>query len=148
MSTTLKITYLPSAHRDRLLDLAENVRFPPAQRLFEEHTVADRFWILKTGAVTLDAELPHRRRAEIQTLGPGEPVGLSWLFPPYEWELGAETLSPVRAYELDAPRVRGLCRSDPEFGFAISQWVGMVLARRLHATRARLLDLYESAVRA
>ncbi|WP_329831227.1 Crp/Fnr family transcriptional regulator [Streptomyces sp. BE133] len=137
--------HLPPAHRDRLLSLADNVRFPAAQRLFEEHTVADRFWILKTGAVTLDAELPHRRPAETQALGQGEPVGLSWLFPPFEWELGAETLSPVRAYEFDAPQVRALCGSDPEFGFAISQWFGLVITQRLHATRGRLLDLYEAA---
>ncbi|MFJ7495927.1 Crp/Fnr family transcriptional regulator [Streptomyces sp. NPDC097727] len=148
MTTTLKITSLPPTHRDRLLSLADDVRFSAAQRLFEEHAVADRFWILKTGAVTLDAQLPHRRRAEIETLGPGELVGLSWLFPPFEWELGAETLSPVRAYEFDAPQVRALCRSEPEFGFAISQWVGLVLTQRLHATRRRLLDLYEAAARA
>ncbi|MFE4330787.1 Crp/Fnr family transcriptional regulator [Streptomyces sp. NPDC056831] len=148
MTTTLKITSLPPTHRDHLLGLADNVLFPAARRLFEEHTIADRFWILKTGAVTLDAQLPQRRRAEIETLMPGELVGLSWLFPPFEWELGAETLSPVRAYEFDAPEVRALCRSDPEFGFAISQWVGMVLTRRLHATRGRLLDLYEAAARA
>ncbi|MFC9622741.1 Crp/Fnr family transcriptional regulator [Streptomyces sp. NPDC056930] len=148
MTTTLKITSLPPTHRDRLLSLADDVRFSAAQRLFEEHAVADRFWILKTGAVTLDAQLPHRRHAEIETLGPGELVGLSWLFPPFEWELGAETLSPVRAYEFDAPQVRALCRSEPEFGFAISQWVGLVLTQRLHATRGRLLDLYEAAARA
>lgn len=147
MTTTLKITSLPAAHRELLLTLGNDVRFPAAQRLFEEHTVADRFWVLKTGAVTLDAQLSHGRRAEIGTLGSGELVGLSWLFPPFEWELGAETLSPVRAHEFDASQVRALCASDPAFGFAISQWVGMVLTRRLQATRGRLLDLYESAAR-
>lgn len=143
---TTSLTVLPARHRDHLLGLADSVRFPAAQRLFEEHAVADRFWILKTGAVTLDAQLPPpRRRAEIALLDPGDLVGLSWLFPPFEWELGAETLSPVRAYEFDAPRVRAECGADPEFGFAISQWVGMVLAHRLQATRTRLLDLYQPA---
>ncbi|MEU8677954.1 cyclic nucleotide-binding domain-containing protein [Streptomyces sp. NPDC048560] len=148
MTTTLKITSLPALHRERLLSLGNDVRFPAGQRLFEEHTVADRFWILKTGAVTLDARLPQRRPAEIETLGSGELIGLSWLFPPFEWELGAETLSPVRAHEFDASQVRSLCAADAEFGFAISQWVGMVLTRRLHATRGRLLDLYQFAARA
>ncbi|GAA3019900.1 Crp/Fnr family transcriptional regulator [Streptomyces fulvorobeus] len=148
MTSTLKITSLPSAHREHLLSLGNDVRFPAAQRLFVEHTAADRFWILKTGAVTLDAQLPQRRRAEIETLGSGELVGVSWLFPPFEWELGAETLSPVRAHEFDASQVRSLCQSDPAFGFAVSQWVGRVLTRRLHATRGRLLDLYEFAARA
>ncbi|MFF2959183.1 Crp/Fnr family transcriptional regulator [Streptomyces sp. NPDC057963] len=147
MTTTFKVTSLTPTHRDHLLSLADNVWFPAAHRLFEEHTAADRFWIMKTGTVTLDSQLPRRRRAEIESLGPGELVGLSWLFPPFEWELGAETVSPVRAFQFDAPQVRALCRSDPAFGFAISQWVGLVLTQRLHATRGRLLDLYESAAR-
>jgi CRP-like cAMP-binding protein len=146
-TNALKITSLAPAHREHLLSLARDVSFPAAQRLFEEHGTAHRFWILKTGSVTLDARVPHRRPAEIETLGPGELVGLSWLFPPYEWELGAQTLSPVRAYEFDAHQVRALCTADPEFGFAVSQWVGLALAQRLHATRARLLGLYEAAAR-
>ncbi|MFD7867444.1 Crp/Fnr family transcriptional regulator [Streptomyces sp. NPDC057682] len=146
MTTTL--TALPATHRDRLLSLAADVRFPAAQRLFEEGAVADRFWILRTGTVTLDARLPHRRNAEIATLQPGDLVGLSWLFPPYAWELGAETLSPVRAHAFDAARVREACTADPAFGYAISQWVGGILAGRLQATRSRLLELYESAVHA
>ncbi|MFF2411713.1 Crp/Fnr family transcriptional regulator [Streptomyces sp. NPDC058092] len=148
MTTTYKVTSLSPAHRDHLLSLADNVFFPAGHRLFEEHTAADHFWIMKTGTVTLDSQLPRRRRAEIESLGPGELIGLSWLFPPFEWELGAETVSPVRAYQFDASQIRALCRSDPEFGFAISQWVGLVLTQRLHATRGRLLDLYESAARA
>ena len=146
-TTALKVTSLPPVHRERLLSLARSVSFPASLRLFEEHTRADRFWILRTGAVTLDAQVPLRLRTEIDSLGPGELVGLSWLFPPFEWELGAETMSPVRAYEFDADQVRTLCRTDHEFGFELTHWVGLVLVQRLHATRGRLLGLYYSAAR-
>ncbi|GAA3310408.1 hypothetical protein GCM10020295_77440 [Streptomyces cinereospinus] len=37
---------------------------------------------------------------------------------------------------------RALCAQDPEFGRAVSHWVGHVVADRLHASRIRLLDLY------
>ncbi|MBZ9600244.1 regulator, partial [Streptomyces erythrochromogenes] len=80
--------------------------------------------------------------AVVESLGPGELVGCSWLFRPYAWRLGAEAMTPVRAYEFDAGSVRMLMDSDPVFGSAVGHWVGQVLAHRLQATRTRLLDLY------
>lgn len=124
------------------MTLAREVAFEPGERLFDERKPADRFWIVRTGAVILDAQVPGRRPAEVQMLGHGDLVGLSWLFPPYEWELGAEAMSLVRAYEFDAFSVRARCDAEPAFGFAVTLWVGQVLSHRLQATRMRLLDLY------
>ncbi|WP_338693122.1 cyclic nucleotide-binding domain-containing protein [Streptomyces sp. Q6] len=133
---------LPAEHRDRLMRMARQVNFPQDARLFEEGGRADRFWIIRTGTVALDLHVPGRRPAVIETLGFGELVGWSWLFAPHVWQLGAEAVSPVRAYEFDAKAVRALCASDPELGREVSQWVGKVLAHRLLAARTRLLDLY------
>ncbi len=58
------------------------------------------------------------------------------------WQLGAEAMTPVRAYEFDAPAIRMLMDADPAFGSAIGHWVGRVLALRLQQTRTRLLELY------
>ncbi|MCH0540779.1 cyclic nucleotide-binding domain-containing protein [Streptomyces sp. MUM 203J] len=143
MSTTApRINALPAPHRERLMSLAREVSFRPGERLFDEHQPADRFWVVKTGAVILDAQVPGRRPAEVEMLGHGDLVGLSWLFPPYEWELGAEAMSLVRAWEFDAVAVRDRCASEAGFGFALTQWAAEVLAHRLQATRARLIDLY------
>ncbi|GAA4931668.1 Crp/Fnr family transcriptional regulator [Streptomyces coeruleoprunus] len=144
MSTTApRINALPAPHRERLMSLATDVSFQPGERLFDERRPADRFWVVRTGAVNLDARLPGSLRpAVIEMLGHGELVGLSWLFPPYEWELGAEAMSLVRAYEFDAASVRALCAAEPAFGLALTLWVGQILAHRLQSTRVRLLDLY------
>lgn len=48
----------------------------------------------------------------------------------------------MKPHELDASTVRLMCRSDPALGSTVGQWVGLVLAHRLHAARTRLLDLY------
>jgi CRP-like cAMP-binding protein len=141
-SATTMTTALEPVHRDRLMRLAAEVSFDAGARLFEEGRRADRFWIVRTGTVALDLRVPGRRPAVIETLGHGELVGWSWHFPPYLWHLGAEAMSPVRAYEFDAGSVRGMCVEDPAFGRAIAVWVGCVVAQRLHASRIRLLDLY------
>ncbi|WP_432064835.1 cyclic nucleotide-binding domain-containing protein [Streptomyces sp. C10-9-1] len=133
---------LPAPYRDRLMGCARRVSFPDGARLFEEGGVADRFWVVRTGNVALDARVPGRPRAVVETVGTGELVGCSWLFAPYRWNLGAEATTPVRADEFDARRVRELMDADPAFGSALGHVVGRVLAHRLSSARIRLLDLY------
>ncbi|MFF7969880.1 cyclic nucleotide-binding domain-containing protein [Streptomyces sp. NPDC007905] len=141
-SVTTMTMALEPTHRERLMHLARQVSFDAGTRLFEEGRNADRFWIVRTGTVALDLHVPGRRPAVIESLGHGELVGWSWHFAPYIWQLGAEAMSPVRAWEFDAEAVRAMCGQDPEFGRAVAVWVGRVVAQRLHASRVRLLDLY------
>ncbi|KAB1990470.1 cyclic nucleotide-binding domain-containing protein [Streptomyces triticiradicis] len=141
-SATTMNAALEPVYRERLMRLAREVSFDAGARLFEEGGRADRFWIVRTGTVGLDLHVPGRRPDPIETLGHGELIGWSWHFPPYLWQLGAEAMSPVRAWEFDAEAVRALCDEDPEFGRAVAVWVGLVVAQRLHASRVRLLDLY------
>jgi CRP-like cAMP-binding protein len=136
---------LAPAHRERLLGYARDVAVPGGTRLFEEDGAADRFWIIRSGHVALDVHVPGRRAAVVETLGDGDLLGWSWLFEPYRWHLGARTRDPLTASEVDAARVRAACREDPAFGLAVTHEVAAVVARRLKATRTRLLDLYGPA---
>ncbi|MFI8872344.1 Crp/Fnr family transcriptional regulator [Streptomyces sp. NPDC055243] len=140
--TTTMMSALPAEHRSRLMRIARQVSFPAGARIFEEGGHADRFWIVRAGSVVLDMHVPGRRAPVIETLGQGELVGWSWLFPPYVWQLGATAQSPVRADEFDALAVRLMCEDDAALGAVVGQWVGRVLAHRLQSARTRLLDLY------
>ncbi|MGV9498057.1 Crp/Fnr family transcriptional regulator [Streptomyces sp. NPDC003642] len=143
MTTTTNLTAgLTAAHRERLMRVAREVSFDADTRLFEEGRRADRFWIVRTGTVVLDLRVPGRRAAAVESLGHGELVGWSWYFAPYVWHLGAQAATPVRAWEFDAEIVRAMCARDAEFGRAVAEWVGRVIADRLHASQVRLLDLY------
>ncbi|HEX5569206.1 MAG TPA: cyclic nucleotide-binding domain-containing protein, partial [Streptomyces sp.] len=141
-ATTNLLGALSPEDRERLLKLTREVSFSAGTRVFEEGRHADRFWVIRTGSVTLDMRVPGRRAAVVETLHPGDLVGWSWLFPPYTWHLGAETLSPVRAVEFDAVRVRELCEADPALGHAVCLRVAEIIAHRLQSPRTRLLDLY------
>ncbi|MFB7012708.1 MULTISPECIES: cyclic nucleotide-binding domain-containing protein [unclassified Streptomyces] len=141
-SATRITTALPAQCRARLMGIGHEVNFAQGTRLFQEGDHADRFWILRSGTVTLDIHVPGSSPAAIDSLGPGELVGWAWLFEPYVWHLGAEAMTPVRTHEFDAATVRMMIDADPVFGSAVGHWVGQVLAHRLQATRIRLLDLY------
>ncbi len=122
--------------------LARPVRFSGGTRIFEEGSQADRFWIIRSGSVALDIHVPGRHAATVETLGSEDLLGWSWLFPPYVWHLGASVLVPVQALEFDAKDVRALCEEDADLGRALYHQVAGIVARRLHASRTRLLDLY------
>ncbi|MFF7409618.1 cyclic nucleotide-binding domain-containing protein [Streptomyces lydicus] len=139
---TRLLTVLPAPDRARLMELAREVSFEQDTRIFEEGGTADRFWVLRSGSVSLDITVPGRRPVAVATLGPGDLLGWSWLFAPHRWDFGAEAFSPVRAYEFDGAAVRELCESEPALGLRVVRAITEILAHRLQATRAKLLDQY------
>lgn len=132
----------PKEHRGRLMALAREASFPGATRIFEEGETADRFWVIRSGTVALYVQVPGRGRAVVETIAAGALLGWSWLCPPRQWHLGAETRDPVHAWEFDASAVRDLCAEDPALGLALVTAVAETIGERLRATRTRLLDLY------
>jgi CRP/FNR family transcriptional regulator, cyclic AMP receptor protein len=131
---------MPEGQLSALAALCNHVLVPAGQRLFEEDGMADRFWLIDAGRVTLDAVVPGRGRRVIETLGRGDAVGLSWLAPPYRWRFGAIAAQPTQAFQFDARAVRAACDDDPVLGYELSRRFSAVVVRRLQATRARLLD--------
>ncbi|MFF3886018.1 cyclic nucleotide-binding domain-containing protein [Streptomyces sp. NPDC001914] len=133
---------LTEEQRGKLLALARDLAFPGGTRIFEEGEDADRFWIIRSGTVALDIHLPGRGRAVVETIGAGGLLGWSWLCPPRQWHLAAETRDPVSVWEFDAAAVRDLCAEDTALGLSLVTAVAETIGDRLRATRTRLLDLY------
>ncbi|MDX3308838.1 cyclic nucleotide-binding domain-containing protein [Streptomyces sp. NPDC054884] len=139
---TKLLTALPPPQRQRLMALAREVSFPEDARIFEAGGTADRFWILRSGAVSLVQQVTSLRRVTVAGLGSGDLLGWSWLFPPYRWDFGAEAFSPVRAYEFEAQPVLKLCEEDPALGLTLVRIVAEILAHRLEMTRGKLMEQY------
>lgn len=134
--------FLHGMREDHLAVLAlaaTEVTIPAGQRLFEEGDNARRFWLIVSGRVALDLQIPGEGPAVFESVGMGELVGWSWLFPPYQWAFGAVAAADVRAFEFDAETVRARCTADPELGHDLTRRVALVLARRLRTTRMKLL---------
>ena len=122
-----------------LAETARDVSFPAKERLFEDGGNATRFWLIRCGHVSLDLHVPGEGPVVIETVGMGELLGWSWLFPPYKWAFGAVAATAVEAFEFDAPKVRELCAADPRLGYELGQRISRVLAQRLQAVRIRLI---------
>ena len=122
-----------------LAEAARDVSFPARHRLFEDGGNATRFWLIQSGRVSLDLHVPGEGPVVIETIGMGELLGWSWLFPPYKWAFGAVAATALEAFEFDAPDVRQRCAADHELGYEFNQRISQVLAKRLQATRIRLI---------
>ncbi|EGX58045.1 regulatory protein [Streptomyces zinciresistens K42] len=143
MTKAIKLlTALPPPQRESLMALAREVSFPEDTRIFEAGGTADRFWVIRSGAVSLDQRVTSLQRVTVAALGAGDLLGWSWLFPPYRWDFGAEAFSPVRAYEFEAAAVLRLCERDPALGMTLVRHVAEILAHRLEMTRGKLMEQY------
>jgi CRP/FNR family transcriptional regulator, cyclic AMP receptor protein len=136
---------MPREQLDALVATASDVRFPAGHRIFEDGGYADRFWLIRSGRIALDVQVPGEGPMVIETIGMGDLLGWSWMFPPYRWAFGAVTLSALEAFEFDASAVRDCCAADPALGHELTQRVARVLAKRLQATRMRLIARYGRA---
>src|SRR5260370_3521093 len=108
-------------HLAVLADTVTHVRFPARHRLFEDGGHAARFWLIQSGYVTLDVHVPGRGRGRIDTIGLGELLGWSWLFPPYQWAFGAVAPGPVEAFGFDSQPGPAYCAADPGLGYELTQ---------------------------
>ncbi|HEX7304707.1 MAG TPA: cyclic nucleotide-binding domain-containing protein [Lentzea sp.] len=141
LDTLPLFTNLSHTRRAAIAGVSRIETYEPGTRLFDEGGLADQCWIVLSGCVLVDtAVLPHER-VTLQSIGPGELVGWSWLVPPYRWHFGASVVSAARAAVIDTGAVRRLADEDPALGYQLSLILVDALLNRLQATRIRLLDL-------
>ena len=125
-----------------LAGCASNVRFEPGEVLFRQGDEANSFYVIRSGTVALETFVPAGGGMTIETIGGGEVVGWSWLFPPYRWHFDARALAQVRATSIDGACLRGKCDDDPALGYDLMRRFAQVMIERLQWTRLRLLDVY------
>ncbi|MGC1415235.1 MAG: cyclic nucleotide-binding domain-containing protein [Candidatus Acidiferrum sp.] len=130
---------MPPGQLDALAAVASDVTFPAGHRIFETGGFAGKFWLIRSGRVALDMQVPGDGRMIIDSAGIGDLVGWSWLFPPYCWTCGAVCVTAVEAFEFDAAAVRARSTADPLFGHELTGRIMRVLAVRLQRARAGLV---------
>jgi CRP-like cAMP-binding protein len=78
----------------------------------------------------------------VQTVGPGELLGLSWLAERAHWQWDARAAVDTSLVEFSVVGLRRLWASDHELERILMERIAATLAERLHAARLQLADLY------
>jgi CRP/FNR family transcriptional regulator, cyclic AMP receptor protein len=125
-----------------LNECASEERFGLQQQIFQEGSDANRFYLIHAGRVALETFVPGRGVVTIQTIGAGEALGWSWLFPPYRWHFSARSIDATAVATLDGRALREKAKENHDFGYDITMRIAQVMLQRLQATRMQLLDFY------
>jgi CRP/FNR family transcriptional regulator, cyclic AMP receptor protein len=129
------------AHLHLLAQCAMFTRFEVGQIVFREGEIANRFYLIQQGKVSLETHSPEHGVITVQTLGAGDVLGWSWLFAPYYWHFSACAIEPTQAIFFYGTRLREHCEEDREFGFQLMRRVAAVLMGRLQVTVKESLRL-------
>lgn len=125
---------------NHLEEFGTEVSFREGEVIITEGGYADRCYLLCEGKVQLEAGTNGDPKVSIQILGPGDVLGWSWLYPPFEWHFSARALEPVKAIKLNAASLLIRAEEDPVFGFELMKRISQQLVHRLQATRHRLSE--------
>lgn len=120
-----------------------NQVFQPGEILANEGSDADRFFIVREGTVAIQLHSPSKGGITAQTVGKGEVIGWSWLFPPYKWAFDIKALETTKIISLNGRCLREKCEADHHLGFALMKKFSYIMTRRLEAARMQFLDLYK-----
>lgn len=127
-----------------VVSCASNLRFDAGTFLVREGGEANTFYLLRRGKVTLEINVPGRGPVQMESLGEGDVLGMSWLFPPYRWHLDGRATEPVVAIAFDAVCLRRKLEEDHHLGFALTTRMLHQMMLRLERVRLQRLDLYKA----
>jgi len=130
-----------SPHHIELLALcATPTEFDAGQVIFLEGDPANGFYLIESGSVFLEGERADGKRLAIDTVVAGEPLGWSWLFPPYLWHFDARAREPCTAICLSGIMLRQHRDDDLTLGHELLRRISEVVVRRLQAARGKLIS--------
>jgi len=123
--------------------LAENAvlaEFNANERILYEGGAANRFYLILEGQVRLESPMPGGEAVSLQTLGRGDVLGWSWLFPPYRWHFDARAVAPTKAILFDGTHLRELCEENHDLGYELMKRVSEIVIRRLQVARREKVE--------
>jgi len=121
---------------------ASRVHFDAGQMIYREGEEANQFHLISFGKVAIEVFDPKRGSRTIQTVGPGDVLGWSWLFPPYKRHFDARAVELTRAVALDGKSLREKAEADHRLGYELLKRFTRIAVERLHAMRLQMLDIY------
>ncbi|HLJ92677.1 MAG TPA: cyclic nucleotide-binding domain-containing protein [Gemmataceae bacterium] len=103
----------------------------PGEYLGREGEAAKAFYLIQSGHVEVGTQRAKGGEAIVQTVGPGEVVGWSWILPPHRWQFDSRAVDTVRGIAFDAEWLREKCEQDHELGYQLLNELLAVVASRL-----------------
>ncbi len=129
-------------HLALLTDCAIPVHFKTGQTILREGELANRFYLIENGSVILESGEGFGDPVVVETIGSGDLLGWSWMFPPYVWHFTARAAEPTSAIFFYGTILREYCEKDHSLGYELFKRITPVMMKRLQAARKKMLSVY------
>jgi CRP-like cAMP-binding protein len=126
---------LPACYLKKFAENAMPAEFKAGEFIFNEGEPANCFYVIVDGGVAL---VSREHSQLIETIGPGDLLGWSWLIPPYLWRFDARAVTTLNVLFFYASRLREECENNHDFGYELMKRVAGVVVERLQATPYQL----------
>lgn len=121
---------------------AVSMRFAIGRRLAEQDQRVDRFFLIQSGEVALEAYSTVRGPHLVLALGAGEWLGTAWPMAGARWPFDVRALTITDALVFNVRSVQELCAKEPALADALLRRFYSSHARRLEAAEKQVLALY------
>lgn len=113
--------------------------------LFQQGEPANKFYIIRSGQISIQIPAIMGPELEIQTVGKDQVLGWSWLISPYRWSFQAKAETDSELLEFDGALIRERCEQETKFGYALLKKFAGLMAERLGAARQKMMDEWNPA---
>jgi CRP/FNR family transcriptional regulator, cyclic AMP receptor protein len=132
---------LAAEHLAFICGCARNLRFHPGEYLMREGDREDQLYLIRHGTVSIEMPAPGRDPICLETVGPGDVLGVSCLATTAA-HLDCRARETVVAIALENACLHRKMNDDPRLGYALSMRLLERTYERLTRARLQRLDVY------
>ena len=125
-----------------LIDCAMAGDFDAGEVILREGEMANRFYQIESGKVVLESGEEFGEPVVVGTIGAGDLLGWSWMFPPYVWHFTARAIERTKAIFFYGTILREYCEKNHALGYELFKRITPVMLRRLQAARKKMLSIH------
>lgn len=133
---------LPDEHIALLVGCTRNLHFKRGELLMHEGEREDRLYLIRRGHVALESGAHGAETVYLETVGPGDVLGVSCITP-HAAHLDCRATESVVALAVDNQCLTHKMQEDPRLGYLIAMRLLDLTYQRLARRRLQSLDIYK-----
>ena len=110
------------------------------QILFLQGEHADKFYVVRSGRISIQMPAIMGPTLEIQTVDEDQVLGWSWLISPYQWNFQTKAEEDSELLQFDGAAILARCEQEPKFGYELLKKFAGLMSVRLNAARQKMMD--------
>jgi CRP-like cAMP-binding protein len=110
------------------------------QILFLQGEHADKFYVVRSGLISIQMPAIMGPTLEIQTVDEDQVLGWSWLISPYRWNFQTKAEEDSELLQFDGTAILARCEQEPKFGYELLKKFAGLMSVRLNAARQKMMD--------